>query len=302
MKEVKTTSETKKDSKPAQKNEQIKSKKNNKTKSPKEKTFRMISKITPQKAKGRYNIFIDDEFAFGVDEEVLLKFQLTKGLHVPQDLQKKIEDEDTYHKAYQKTLNYLSYSLRTEKQIRDYLTKNDLSIYTTRIISRLIELNLLDDLNYAQNYVRTMANVNQKGLRNVEQDLYQKGISENDALIALEEYTEEKQFENAKDLAEKQWKKKKNNSQFESIQKIKRYLVNKGYSFEQADYAIAAIDTELDDEEEYKALSKQADKALRRYSRKYEGYDLIQRLKQYLYSKKYPKTLINRYIEEKELE
>ncbi|MDN6195880.1 MAG: hypothetical protein L0I93_05270 [Atopostipes suicloacalis] len=35
-----------------------------------EKSFRMISKITPQKRKKRYNIFIDGDFAFGVDEEV----------------------------------------------------------------------------------------------------------------------------------------------------------------------------------------------------------------------------------------
>lgn len=267
----------------------------------KSKSFRMISKIEPQKAKGRYNVYIDDVFAFGIDEEVLIKYELNKGLHVTEALQKEIVDEDSYHKAYQKTLNYLSYSLRTEKQIKDYLIKHELEMYAPRMIARLKELKFLDDLVYAENYVRTMMNVNQKGPRNVEQDLYQKGVKEQDIQIAMEEYTLDLQLENTIDLAGKQWKKRKNNSKFETIQKIKRYLVNKGYNFEQADEALEAIDTEMDTDQEYQALSKQANKAHRRYARKYEGYDLVQRLKQFLYSKKYPKNLIDRYLAEKEL-
>lgn len=268
---------------------------------PKSKSFRMISKIEPQKAKGRYNVYIDDVFAFGIDEEVLIKYELNKGLHVTEALQKEIVDEDSFHKAYQKTLNYLSYSLRTEKQIKDYLIKHELEMYAPRMIARLKELKFLDDLVYAENYVRTMMNVNQKGPRNVEQDLYQKGVKEQDIQIAMEEYTLDQQLENTIDLAGKQWKKRKNNSKFETIQKIKRYLVNKGYNFEQADEALEAIDTEMDTDQEYQALSKQANKAHRRYARKYEGYDLVQRLKQFLYSKKYPKNLIDRYLAEKEL-
>ena len=142
------------------------------------KTFRMISKIEPQKRKGRYNVYINDMFAFGVDEEVLLRFELKKGLHVTPELQKEIEAEDTFAKAYSKTLNYLSHSLRTEKQIRDYLVKNEIDIYTDRIIGTLKELKLIDDLIYSESYVRTMANVNQKGPRNIEQDLKQRGVSE----------------------------------------------------------------------------------------------------------------------------
>lgn len=266
-----------------------------------EKSFRMISKVETQKRKGRYNIYINEEFAFGVDEEVLLKFELKKGLHVSKELQKRIESEDSFYKAYQKTLNYLSYTLRTEKQIKDYLIKHEIDLYTDRIVETLKEMKLLDDLNYAESYVRSMANVNRKGPRNIEQDLKQRGVSENDILDALEEYPEEQQLENAIHLAEKKWAKMRNSSSFESIQKVKHYLVNKGYSFEFADKAIEEIDTEKDSDEEYLALEKQADKAHRRYSRKYEGYQLSQRLRAFIYSKGFPNELINRYFEEREL-
>lgn len=266
-----------------------------------EKSFRMISKVETQKRKGRYNIYINDDFAFGVDEEVLLKFELKKGLHVTKELQKRIETEDSFYKAYQKTLNYLSYSLRTEKQIKDYLVKNEIDLYTERIVETLKEMKLLDDLNYAESYVRSMANVNRKGPRNIEQDLKQKGVSEHNIMDALEEYPEELQIENAIHLAEKKWAKMRNSSGFESVQKVKQYLVNKGYSFEFADQAIEAIDTEKDTDEEYRALEKQADKAHRRYSRKHEGYQLSQRLRAFIYSKGFSNELINRYFEEREI-
>lgn len=265
------------------------------------KSFRMISKIETQKTKGRYNIYINNEFAFGVDEEVLIKFELRKGTHISSELQEKIENEDTYYKAYQRTLKYLNHSLRSKKQIIDFLIKNEIDHFTERIIEQLEESNLLDDLNYAESYIRTASTINQTGPENIRQELYQRGISDNDINLALDEYPYELQLENAIGLAEKRWKRTRNDSEFEAIQKVKYFLVGKGYSFSIADEAMDAIDTDKNIEEEYDALVKQADKALRRYKRKHEGYELTQRLQAYLYSKAYPRELINRYIDEREL-
>ncbi|SHE44896.1 regulatory protein [Atopostipes suicloacalis DSM 15692] len=286
-------------------NKQVKKsneKQSNSKKDVSSKSFRMISKIEPQKRKGRYNVYINDDFAFGIDEEVLIKFELNKGLHVTKELQEKIENEDSYYKAYQKTLNYLSYSLRSEKQIRDYLAKHELYHFSDRMIEQLKSMRLIDDLNFAQSYVRSQANINQKGPRNIEQDLKQKGIKEEFILTALDEYPYEQQLENAISLASKKWGQTSKNSEIESVQKVKAYLLNKGYTFDLVNEAITAIDTEKDNEVEYNALVKQGDKAARRYSRKYEGYELTQRLKGYLYNKGYPTELINRYMDEREME
>lgn len=281
----------------------IKRKKNsNKETTTSAKNFRMISKIQPQKARGRYNVYINDEFAFGVDEEVLIKFELNKGLHITRELQKKIENEDSYFKAYQKTLNYLSYSLRSEKQIRDYLVKHELEHFSDRMVEQLKSMRFIDDLNFAQSFVRSQANINQNGPRRIEQGLKQKGISETNILTALDEYPYEQQLENAIKLAEKQWNKTNKSSARESVQKVKKYLLNKGYSFEVVGEAINEIDTDKDSEVEYNALVKQGDRAEKRYSRKYEGYELSQRLKGYLYSKAYPTELINRYMDEREID
>ena len=67
-----------------------------------------ITKIEVQKKKqNRFNIYINDEFAFGVDEATLLKFALTKGTELTQDTIREIEQETQYQNAYQKALRFL---------------------------------------------------------------------------------------------------------------------------------------------------------------------------------------------------
>ena len=63
--------------------------------------MQVITKITRQKNnKERYNIYLNEEFAFSVDESTLIKFGLTKGkildhlklmkLHMKMKLQKRL--------------------------------------------------------------------------------------------------------------------------------------------------------------------------------------------------------------------
>ena len=120
-KENKTETKDKTEKLPQKQNSEKaeKKKQNNSNKKVSSKSFRMISKDRAAKKKSRYNIYINDDFAFGVDEKVLIKFELSKGLHVSKELQKKIENEDSYYKAYQKTLNYLviPYVLKNKSEI-----------------------------------------------------------------------------------------------------------------------------------------------------------------------------------------
>ncbi|SUP53035.1 Regulatory protein recX [Weissella viridescens] len=42
----------------------------------------VVTKVTQQKRPGRYNIYLDDEFAIAVDENILIRFDLFKGTEV----------------------------------------------------------------------------------------------------------------------------------------------------------------------------------------------------------------------------
>ena len=54
-----------------------------------------ITSITAQKRPGRFNVFLDGNYAFSVSEEVLVKFQLAKGKELDSaDLEEIFEADD----------------------------------------------------------------------------------------------------------------------------------------------------------------------------------------------------------------
>ena len=185
-----------------------------------------ITSISSQKKPGRYNVFIDGEYAFAVDEQVLIDFMLTKGMEVSPELQEKIQQADHAQKAYQSALHYLSYQLRSEKEIYDYLAGKDYEDYADRVMEKLREMQLLDDQLYAESFVRTKATINYHGPLEIRRNLFRKGVSErliDQALLS--EYSDEMRLENAQRLADKQIKKNKNRSNRESRQRISQFLM-----------------------------------------------------------------------------
>lgn len=262
---------------------------------------RTITKITTQKRKGRYNIFLDDKYAFPVDESVLIKYMLQKGMEVSKELEDKITNDDMVQKAFQRALAYLSHNLRSEKQVRDDLIDKEYEDQADEVIEKLKDMNLLNDLELAKSYVRTSANINRKGPRNIQNELFRKyGVDENMQLDALEEYPADQQLENAIHLGNKKIKQSKKNSSFDTKNKVKQFLMQKGYDKDIIDEAIDLLDYEKSEDEEWEALLKQANKAWRRYSRKFQGNERNQKVKTNLYQKGFPGNLINQYIEEME--
>lgn len=260
---------------------------------------REITKIQAQKRKGRYNIYLDDEYAFPVDESILIKHMLMKGSHVSVELQKQLETEDNFSKAYTRALNYLSYALRTEKQVRDDLADKEFEAFSDAVIEKLKDQRLINDLEYAKSYVRTAANLNRKGPNLIARELITKGVGELLIEEAMDEYPHDLQVENAAILIEKRMKKPNKSSERHKMNKINAYLYGKGFTNNVINEAFDQVEPEVSEDEEYASLVKQADKAYRRYELKASGYELIQKVKAYVYSKGYPSDLINRYIDQK---
>ncbi|MEY9865327.1 hypothetical protein ABIE66_000706 [Peribacillus sp. B2I2] len=136
----------------------------------------IITKITTQKKrKDRYNIFVDEKYAFSVDEEVLLKFQLKKGTSLDDLLLAEIQFHDEIQKAFTDALNYLSYRMRSESEIRLYLKKKETEEPIIKeAIHKLYSFNYLDDLEFAKAYVRTHVNGGNKGPTTLKLELKEK--------------------------------------------------------------------------------------------------------------------------------
>ncbi len=263
-----------------------------------------ITRITAQKKNDeRFNIYIDkgsgEEFGFGVDQDVLIKFNLRKGKELSEEELAELHDEEEYRKTYSTAVRYLGHRMRSAKELRDYLLEKEYAAgYADRAIQKLSEMNYINDAEFAVAYVRTQMRTTQKGPGVIRQELIKKGLSEAEIEEGLTEYPTDLQVENAVKLARKKASQNKKNSPKETRQKIEKTLLQKGYSPEVIQAAAGQADTGTGKEERNEALEYQGNKAHRRYS-KYEGWEYIKRMKQFLFRKGFSMEEIDRFIEEK---
>ncbi|UJF15222.1 recombination regulator RecX [Jeotgalibaca sp. MA1X17-3] len=264
----------------------------------------VITKIQVQRRrKDRFNIYLDGEYAFPVSEAVLIKIGLFKGMELTKERQKEIELENTAYLSYSIAVDYLSYSLRSEKEVRKKLKENDIPFdVIDGTIQRLHDQRYIDDRIYGESYTRTAANINRKGPFVIARELKLKGLKEEVIALSLEQYPEEYQIENGIKLAEKLLNKQQRTSSRDAIMKARMHLQQKGYTRDVIDKIMLEVDTETPEDEEFAALRIQGDKIWRRYARKAEGFQLIQKVKTNLFQKGYPSEMISEYIEEKKQE
>lgn len=259
----------------------------------------VITKVQAQKAKNRFNIYINDEYAFPVDDNLLVQYRLIKGKELTKEDIEELREKGELSKGYQAALHYLNFKMRSEKEIVDYLKKKEYQTIEP-IIEKLKDNRLINDEEYAKSFVRTNSLLKLEGPKKIERTLYTKGLSKGDVLTGLDEYSRDKQQENASKLAEKVLNRQRNKSSREMNQKIREQLMTHGFDSDVIQRTLDEIDIDQSVDEEYEALQMQGEKAWTRYSRKHSGYDLISRTKTFLYSKGYPRELIDRFIEEKE--
>jgi regulatory protein len=258
-----------------------------------------ISKITTQKKHtGRFNVYIndgtDEKYAFSVDEDVLIKYQLKKGMELDEFTQLEVLYQDTVRKAFGTAIQYLAFRMRSEKEVRDYLKQKDIEeTVIQEVIHRLNHHHYLNDEEFALAFIRTQINTSDKGPRVIKEELKEKGIDHSILEKVMEEFSLELQFSKVFHLCTKAQTKKGNDSQFMYEQKLKQTLNRKGYSFTIIDEVMGEIKNTSPDQQntEVEALLKQSDKARKKY-----GNDK-QKIKQFLYRKGFSIDQIDEFIE-----
>lgn len=248
-----------------------------------------------------YKVTLDSGRHFRVSEDVLVRRRLLKGTELSELDIAEIDQQTQLDYGYQQALNYLSYQLRSEKEIRDYLLKKEIqSDSLPVIIQRLKDLKLVDDLTFSESYIRTQARLSDKGPRVLSDKLRQKGIKSDVIETAMAEYPVTTQLEVAFATATKGLKKYQRQSFIEQQQKIKQMLMTKGFSNEIISEAMNQLDVEKDEESEIEKLKNLGDKLWRKNQR----FDLSkrkQKVTQSLYQKGFNFDDIREFISEKEL-
>jgi regulatory protein len=195
-----------------------------------------ITKIESQKKNPkRRSIFLDGEFAFGLDEEVLYKYGLKEGEELDQKKIGQILESEVKKESKDAALKFLSYRMRSEKEVRDKLKKkefaNDL---IDEVIKDLKRINLIDDSNFASAFVRDKISNKPQGKILLKQELWKKGIKDETIEKVLKEYfeDEEEELNLAKNLLEKRKKRYENLDKNIAKRRMMSFLLRRGFSYE----------------------------------------------------------------------
>lgn len=264
----------------------------------------VITKITQQKRDPeRYNIFLDEKYAYSVHETVLVKFGLTKGMTVENWSIDDMVYEDEIRKAFNRALHYLGFRMRSEHEVKQKLLEIGYGeAIILEAIVKLRDLGFLNDETFSKALLETQKRSSGRGPRAIQQELQRKGIDKDLQEEMLATYSEEEQIEVARKVAEKEAAKNRSQSPRQKEQRIQNALLRKGYSYDIIKQALLNIDLEIDEEEWEDVTTEIGEKAWRRYSTKFSGNDLNNRVKQSMYQKGIPFDRINWFIDKKEQE
>ena len=202
-----------------------------------------ITQIAMQKHSAKHcNIYLDNVFYCSLRLETVV----LKGLKVGQVIEEKtlaqMQIESEYTHALDKAMTYLTGSVKTKKQVKDYLIKKGYTEQLVlKILEKLEEYRFLNDTAYAERYTEIASS--QKGKYLIERELKAKGIDEQTAKQVLEDFADDQEV--ALSIAQKALKGKDINK--ENLAKVYRKLLSKGFSYETCTSVIDKIKQDLED-------------------------------------------------------
>ena len=190
-----------------------------------------ITDIRQQKHnKKRYSVFIDGNFAFGLDEVDLLYYKLLDADEISYEKFNYIKENVVFSKARDTALKYINFKQRTKKEIVNKLREKE---FTEDIIERVIKLfekyGYIDDYAYAGGYLRDKFNLKGFGKERIKHELKQRGVSDNiiEDVINENDLNETKK---AAELVERKygvW-----DYDIKEKRRIEGFLLRKGYSYD----------------------------------------------------------------------
>lgn len=256
----------------------------------------IITKISTQKRKGRYNIFIDNEYAFSVSERTLAEKRLLKGTELSTEDIKEIKKAESDSHAIQLAMSYLSYQPRSVYEILEYLNKHEISHDASQAaVQNLIKLNYLNDNNFARLFIKNNLRVGKDGPRAVDRKLKQKGLAADVIQEALYEIEDEEWIDAGLRLVHSLIHQVGKLSYKDIKQKALTKLRAHGFDQELGELVIEKLDLENDEDDQIEALKKQGSRAWRRYRRD-EDFKRKQKVKRYLFQHGFSSSEIDSFL------
>lgn len=187
-----------------------------------------ITDISAQvKTPGRYSIFIDGKFSFGLGESALLSSGIRIGLELSQTELDELRDTAKADKAYNQALGLLARRPRSEWEMQDYLKRKEYEPpFIEEIMQRLRKGGWLDDVDFARRWVANRRLLKSTSRRRLQQELRAKRVADTVITDVLaEDETDDRQ------VLEQLIAIKGKQSRYQDPQKLMAYLLRQGYNY-----------------------------------------------------------------------
>lgn len=204
-----------------------------------------ITAITPQKHDPkRCNLEVDGRFFCGMQLITVMEHRLKVGAAVTEEELSALQLAGEKQTALDKALSHISASMKTEREIRDFLRrKGYLQDVTDYVVQKMQDYGFLDDAAYAKAYAESAGK--RKGGRLIRMELRHKGVAEDaidDALASLEEG-------GAAEAVLRKYVRGKP-AEKKTMQKAYAHLISKGFDHESTRAALRTVFCEEDCEED----------------------------------------------------
>jgi regulatory protein len=188
--------------------------------------------------KERVNVYLDDEFAFGLN--LMDAVHLRKGQELSDKDIAELRQKDAIVKAIDSAANLLSYRPRSTQEIRQRLQKKGYNEAVIEVaIERMSNLGYLDDEAFARFWIESRNRSKPRGKTALSYELRQKGIAEMIIHELLDDLLDEQSA--AYDAAQARVSRMRGKTQLEFKQKIGAFLQRRGFGYEVIKQALDSI-------------------------------------------------------------
>lgn len=183
----------------------------------------------PKKAN-RYHVYINEELAFTVHEDVLIKHRIMRGHHIDSGEAELIAAEEERHATWADALTYMGRKPRALREVKIYLKRKGHSeTLAEEAVKRLEEQGYADDAQFAQQWAEHRMIEQRKGRRWVQQELQHKGVKRELIQEALAQVDPQEELAAARHLAQKRWSSMQG-APADKRRKLMAFLLRRGYS------------------------------------------------------------------------
>ena len=192
----------------------------------------MTGKITALRVQkrrtNRVSVFIDDEYAFSLQD--VIAAQLRLGQELPQEQIRELHRRNAAETAYERVLHYLSYRPRSRCEVERYLQRKEVDATTIEsVLQRLERAGLLDDEDFAQRWVDNRERLRPRGKWALRSELRRKGIASEVIDAALDNVDEE---QNAMNAARRRYTRLVRHDEQTFRRRLLGFLQRRGFSYQ----------------------------------------------------------------------